>query len=279
MLLKAGFVMMSFAMALAGVTAAIVWTEEPARSAAVKSAQQGTTEPLKRTDPGFEPWKEEKVKLSTPGDVSSESAPGTQSTPKPETEPQPETTVEQDPEPPPKPRPEPSSEPERDPIIEDDPPKPTKAQIASAYEPRDYDLPDGAVLGLTVKAIGLRNVPVFDSIEGWSLASGVGHHPQTSMPWTNAPQRNVYLAGHKLGYPGTASHLVFYRLGELGEGDEILLRDRDGTRYRYRVSETFKANPSDSWVMGQVVGRDMVTLQTCVGPNWEQRLIVRADRV
>jgi sortase A len=32
--------------------------------------------------------------------------------------------------------------------------------------------------------------------------------------------------------------------------------------------------------MGQVVGRDMVTLQTCTPiPTFEKRLIVRADRV
>jgi sortase A len=33
-------------------------------------------------------------------------------------------------------------------------------------------------------------------------------------------------------------------------------------------------------VMGQVVGRDMVTLQTCTPiPSFEKRIIVRADRV
>jgi len=30
--------------------------------------------------------------------------------------------------------------------------------------------------------------------------------------------------------------------------------------------------------MGQVRGRDMVTLQTCTGPDFKKRLIVRADR-
>ncbi len=81
------------------------------------------------------------------------------------------------------------------------------------------------------------------------------------------------MAGHRLGFPGTASHLIFYRL------DELLLKDRDGKGYRYRVTEVFEADPEDSWVMGQVRDRDMLTLQTCTGPNWERRLIVRADRV
>jgi sortase A len=38
--------------------------------------------------------------------------------------------------------------------------------------------------------------------------------------------------------------------------------------------------PADTWVMGEVRGRDMVTLQTCTPiPTFEQRIIVRADRV
>jgi sortase A len=164
------------------------------------------------------------------------------------------------------------------PVFEE-PPEPTADDLRSAWEPRRYELPDGAVLGLTAEAMGIRNAPVFDSVGAWALKHGVGHHPETSMPWSGTPQRNVYLAGHRLGFPGTASHLIFYRLDELGRGDEIVLKDRDGGRYRYRVTEVFEADPKDSWVMGQVRDRDIVTLQTCTGPNWERRLIVRADRV
>jgi sortase A len=41
----------------------------------------------------------------------------------------------------------------------------------------------------------------------------------------------------------------------------------------------FVVDPSESWVMGQIRGRDMVTLQTCTGPGYSERLIVRAERV
>ncbi len=59
-----------------------------------------------------------------------------------------------------------------------------------------------------------------------------------------------------------------------------LLKDRSGRTYRYRVSEVFITDPDESWVMGRVRGRDMVTLQTCTPyPTFEKRLIVRADRV
>jgi sortase A len=60
----------------------------------------------------------------------------------------------------------------------------------------------------------------------------------------------------------------------------LLLKDRVGRSYSYRVSEEVAVDPTDSWVMGQVRGRDMVTLQTCTPiPAFHKRLIVRADRV
>jgi sortase A len=74
--------------------------------------------------------------------------------------------------------------------------------------------------------------------------------------------------------------MIFYNLHKLGKGDKVLLKDRSGNSYRYRVSEVFITDPNDSWVMGQVRGRDMVTLQTCTPiPTFQKRLIVRADRV
>ncbi len=83
-----------------------------------------------------------------------------------------------------------------------------------------------------------------------------------------------------MGFRGTGSRLIFYNLDELREGEKVVLEDRTGRSYEYRVSETFLADPTDSWVMGQVRGRDMLTLQTCTPiPTFEKRLIIRADRV
>lgn len=76
------------------------------------------------------------------------------------------------------------------------------------------------------------------------------------------------------------SRLIFYNLDEVREGEKLVFGDRTGRSYEYRVSETFLADPSDSWVVGQVRGRDMLTLQTCTPiPTFEKRLIIRADRV
>jgi sortase A len=157
-------------------------------------------------------------------------------------------------------------------------PEPTADQVASANAPRYYQLPSDADMALTIEALGLYDVPVLSSADLGVLDKGLMHEPETSLPWDGGAQRNVFVAGHYLGYPGTASHLVFYNLDKLRRGDEMVLEDRGGRVYRYRVSEAFGATPDDSWVMGQVRGRDMLTLQTCIPPTFEDRLIVRADR-
>lgn len=181
------------------------------------------------------------------------------------------------------PKPQPGTRPEPDPKVQTvagtDWPESSASEIEAASNPRHYQLPDGAILGLTIKAIGIYDAPVFDSYSQWAFTNGVAHQPETSLPWSATPQRNVYLAGHRLGYPGTGSHLIFYNLDKLRPGDEVLLKNQNGKSYTYRVSDAFVVDPGESWVMGQIRGRDMLTLQTCTGPGYTQRLIVRADRV
>jgi sortase A len=158
--------------------------------------------------------------------------------------------------------------------------EPTQGELERAKGARHYELLPGAILGLTIEAIGIHDAPVFDSKSQWALANGVAHNPQTSLPWSQSAQRNVYLAGHRMGFRGTWSRMIFYNLHKLDTGDEVLLKDRAGRSYRYSVSEVFITDPKDVWVMGQVRGRDMVTLQTCTPyPTFQKRLIVRADRV
>jgi sortase A len=158
--------------------------------------------------------------------------------------------------------------------------KPTQGELKSANRARQYQLLPGAIMGLTIEAIGIHDAPVFDSDSRWALANGIAHNPQTSLPWSPTAQRNVYLAGHRMGFRGTWSRMIFYNFDKLKRGDKVLLKDRSGNSYRYRVSEVFITDPTGVWVMGQVRSRDMVTLQTCTPyPTFEKRLIVRADRV
>jgi sortase A len=74
--------------------------------------------------------------------------------------------------------------------------------------------------------------------------------------------------------------MIFYNLDKVGEGEAVVLRDRLGRTYEYRVSETFLVDPTEQWVTGRIRGRDMLTLQTCTPiPTFEKRLIVRAERI
>jgi len=135
-------------------------------------------------------------------------------------------------------------------------------------------------MSLTIDSLGLNNVPVLNSVTTRALDKGVVHLPDTSLPWSDTPERNVYLAGHRLGWPGTGSHLVFYRLNQLSGGEKITLRDREGNRYEYTVIDRFTVAPEENWVTGRVRGRDLLTLQTCTPiPTFDRRLIVRAERI
>ncbi len=151
-------------------------------------------------------------------------------------------------------------------------------ESASANDPRYYQPTSDTQMTLTIGALGLYEVPIISSANLEVLDKGLMHEPETSLPWDSGAQRNVFIAGHYLGWPGTARYLLFYNLDKLRRGEEVILEDSRGRVYRYRVSEVFEATPDDSWVMGQVRNRDMLTLQTCIPPTFEERLVVRADR-
>ncbi len=281
---------MAFALSLVCVVAFAAFLDEPMEPAvAVKSTAKPAFKPLVRSDPGVDPWVEKNIPAPKP-------EPEPQQEPQPEAQPetvvereiasQPEAEPEAKPRPEPKPtvapepKPEPTPEPAPLPAGESAWSEPTDEELEAASETRRYELPSGAIMGLTVRAMGIYNAPVFDSTSRWALNSGVAHEPETPLPWSQTSEKNVYLAGHRMGYSGTWSRMIFYHLDKLGDGDEILLRDRDGGEYEYRVIDSFEADPSDTWVMGSVRGRDLLTLQTCTPiPSFDKRLIIRAERI
>ncbi len=277
--MKAGVVGLSVALVLALAAAAFgVFVLRGGSDSAVASRdKEPTFEPLTRTDPPGDAWKEVRDVEQAPAPVE----PRSQPRPEPQPEPQPETQPQPEPEPGPEPQPEPHPAATPLPVEVPDWPEPDEEELEEAREERDFgDLPSGAVLGLTIDALGVSNAPVWGSDTPEYLDRGVVHIPETSLPWTDAPQRNTFLAAHRIGYPGTESRLLFYELDKLKNGDRIILEDPDGRTFEYEVSEMFVVDPYDSWVMGQVVDRDMVTLQTCTPiPTFEKRLIVRADRI
>lgn len=103
------------------------------------------------------------------------------------------------------------------------------------------------------------------------------HLRGTGFPWQK--ESNTYLAGHRLGYPGTESFLAFYDLTKLEEGDEVYVEDAEGTEYTYRVYRSFVTEPSDLSVTKPVDGKNILTLQTCTLPDYSDRLIVQAELV
>ena len=108
-----------------------------------------------------------------------------------------------------------------------------------------------------------------------ALHDGALHVNNTGFPWEAGS--NVYIAGHRMGFPATKSYLVFWDLDKLENGDEVILTDANGTKYTYRVFDKFVVGPSDVQVMQPVAGRSVVSLQTCTLPDYSERLIVQAE--
>jgi sortase A len=158
------------------------------------------------------------------------------------------------------------------------------APQASNPEPQ-FKIPSDTTMYLTIPKLGLQDIPVLEGSSEAVLSQGVGHLPGTGFPWIEGS--NTYIAGHRLGYPGTVSDHVFWDLPSLVAGDEVILEDSLGQTYTYRVTEILEVSPNDLSVTGST-GSDIVSLQTCIenygdywtaGPNWLARYIVRAERV
>ncbi len=139
--------------------------------------------------------------------------------------------------------------------------------------------PASRKLELTVPALDrVDGVPVYDAPESGyerALHDGVVHVRGTGFPWQDVA--NVYIAGHRVGYPGTRSNLVFWDLDKLEKGDEIFLTDADGTRYTYEVFEKRVISPDTVSIMRPTNGKNIVSLQTCTLPDYSHRLIVQGE--
>jgi len=146
--------------------------------------------------------------------------------------------------------------------------------------------PGDPTMYMSIPKLGLSNVTVMDDVsEEGGLMAGAGHLPGTGFPWV--PGANTYIAGHRIGYPGTPSDHIFFNLPSMGPGDEITLTDSLGQTYTYQVYEVLQVEPTDLAVTDPT-GSDTVSLQVCIenygdfttlGPNWNVRLIVRGERV
>ena len=141
-------------------------------------------------------------------------------------------------------------------------------------------VPKNENLRLTIpKLKQVRDIPVYDggAADRGKLAAGALHLQDTGFPWER--EANVYIAGHRLGYPRTKSFLVFWNLDELRRGDRVVLEDAKGRRYVYRVFDKQVVAPNSVSVKQPIDGKNIVTLQTCTLPNYRHRLVVQAGLV
>ncbi len=101
-----------------------------------------------------------------------------------------------------------------------------------------------------------------------NLDRGPCHIGGTALP---GREGNSGIAGHR----STCSQ-PFRELGSLAAGDEIVILERTGARFSFRVSATWVVSPSDVWVLDPTP-EPSITLITChpVGSD-ASRLIVRA---
>ena len=113
--------------------------------------------------------------------------------------------------------------------------------------------------------------------EGALRENAAIHLKGTGFPWQE--EANVYIAGHRLGYPNTESFLTFWDLDKLEKGDLVFVTDAAGTEYTYRVFKEFVVGPTELSVTKPIPGKNVVTLQTCTLPDYSQRLIVQAELV
>lgn len=137
---------------------------------------------------------------------------------------------------------------------------------------------DDSAMSLTVPAMQrVDEVPVYTggADDKVALRNGTLHVNDTGFPWQTGS--NVYIAGHRLGFPATKSYLVFWDLDKLQNGDEVILTDSNGTRYTYSVFDKFVVNPDAYYVTQPLAGRSIVSLQTCTLPDYAQRLVVQAE--
>ncbi len=145
-------------------------------------------------------------------------------------------------------------------------PGPTTPTTATIVVPP----PSGeAVAIIRIPKIGVDSA-VVQGIERPDLRKGPGHYPLTPMP---GQVGNAAIAGHRTTYGAP-----FYRLNELGAGDDIAIRTLGGT-YHYQVTKQLVVDPTDVAVLDPTPDATL-TLTTCE-PRYsaQKRLVVHASLI
>ncbi len=107
------------------------------------------------------------------------------------------------------------------------------------------------------------------------LKKGVAHAKNTSLP---GEKGTSFLFAHSSGPPWEISryNTVFFRLGELKKGDEIIIV-KDGKKLKYKVREKKEVWPTEISFLKDLT-RNQLILQTCTPIGTDlKRLLIFAD--
>jgi sortase A len=157
----------------------------------------------------------------------------------------------------------------------------TNQESTQQAQSQATSIPADTTLKLTVPKLSRvdnASIPDSEGDDEEMLKNYTAIHLQgTGFPWEE--EANVYIAGHRLGYPAYPSFLAFYDLDNLQKGDDIFIEDANGKKYTYKVSDIIEADPTDVDLIEPVPGKNIVTLQTCTLPDYAKRLLVRGELV
>ena len=157
------------------------------------------------------------------------------------------------------------------------PDAPSSKQKQSATD--KANAPDDPTLTLTVPSMErVNSSPIPDTFgdDEDSLRDFAGIHLEgTGFPWQE--EANVYIAGHRLGYPNTPSFLAFWDIDNVAVGDQIFVEDANGGEYTYEVFQTLEVEPTDLFVTEPIEGKNILTLQSCTLPDYVRRVVVQAE--
>jgi len=127
--------------------------------------------------------------------------------------------------------------------------------------------------------------PVFANIDSQDpkaflpvLKKGVAHAKGTVFPGQTG---NVYIFAHSTDafYNVSSYNAVFYLLGKLRKGDEIIVYYK-GEKLRYSVSEVKVVDAKNVEYLGNFADGNTLTLQTCYPPGTTlKRLVVVAREI
>ena len=157
-----------------------------------------------------------------------------------------------------------------------------ESEEASIEPPEDKSLKVTVPKMENIEDAEMPNVPytqqaIDSGVAEQALKENAGIHVDgTGYPWQQ--EANVYLAGHALGYQNTPSWHAFRDIGNLEKGDEIYVEDANGNEYTYEVfRESFDVEPTQVEVIQPQEGRNILSLQSCTLPDYQDRVIVQAE--